>query len=112
MMEGILEGKYGSPGLAEQMGLTKVKRLAQVLDLRNKARHLPQGGVIWLVRTPRSQLIVADYPEVRYDQLHEWPEILRVAAGSAMEKKERTGARAHAFIPDTPAWDLHISLYA
>jgi hypothetical protein len=28
-----------------------------------------------------------------------------------MEKKERAGSRAHAFVPDVPAWDLRISLY-
>ena len=63
VMQRVFDRQKCAPGLAQQMDLPEIERLANLLDLGNEPRNLPEREVIRFLGAPGAELIVADDPK-------------------------------------------------
>jgi hypothetical protein len=97
--------------LTKQMHLPEVERPANLLDLGDKSRDLPERQVVRFVGAPGSELIVAGNAKAFGGKIEKWCQVFGVATRTTVEQQESPVTRARAFIPDAADFDVNMSLF-
>ena len=111
-MQRVLDRQERAPRLTQQMHLAEIEGLANLLDLGDEPRYLPERQVVRFVGAPRAELIVADDAKAFAGKVEKWRQVLGVAARAAVEQQQRPVARARAFVPDAAVADVDVALLA
>jgi hypothetical protein len=90
------------------MHLPEIERPANLFDLGNEPRYLPERQIFRFVGAPRAELIVTDDAKALAGKVEKRRQVFGVAARSAVEKEERAVTRARAFVPDAAVADVDI----